>query len=34
MPLFKRKTKEEKIVLKERERVHKDMIRKADVLRK
>ena len=34
MPLFKRKTKEEKIVLKERERVHKDMIRRADVLRK
>ncbi len=34
MPLFKRKTKEERIVLKERERVHKDMIRKADVLRK
>ena len=34
MPLFKQKTKEEKIILKERERVHKDMIRKADILRK
>jgi len=34
MPLFKKKTKEEKIVLKERERVHKDMIRRADVLRR
>lgn len=34
MPLFKQKTKEEKIILKERERVHRDMIRKADILRK
>ena len=34
MALFKRKTKEEKIVLKERERVHKEMLKKADVLRK
>lgn len=34
MPLFKQKTKEEKIILKERERVHKDMIHKADILRK
>ena len=34
MALFKKKTKEEKIVLKERERVHKEMLKKADVLRK
>ena len=34
MALFKRKTKEEKIILKERERVHKEMLKKAEVLRK
>ena len=34
MALFKRKTKEERILQKERERVHKEMIHKADILRK
>ncbi len=34
MALFKRKTKEERILQKERERVHKEMLKKADVLRK